>query len=216
MRICAVIFDLDGVLIDSAGSHRESWKALGAELGMRVSDEAMAAVFGRQNRDIVPILFGDDRTPEEVHRLGARKEELYRALVRGQVPANEGAVGLVRYYHQNGYQLAIGSSTPRANVDLALQEMGIGALFEVIISSEDVSMGKPDPTVFLTAARRLGVPAKDCLVIEDAPAGVKAAKAAGMTVIALAGSYPVEKLRQADQVISCLGELLAEDVAGDY
>ncbi len=213
MAICAVIFDLDGVLIDSGPAHRESWRALGAELGIEVSDRAVGAVFGRQNRDIVPILFGDDRTPEEVRRLGARKEELYRDLVRGKVPVSEGAVELVRHYQAGGYQLAVGSSTPRANIDLALGEMGIAELFGVIVSSEDVSVGKPDPTVFLTAASRLGVPPGDCLVIEDAPAGVEAGKAAGMAVVALAGSHSRDKLGHADRVISSLNELIIADPA---
>ena len=213
MAICAVIFDLDGVLIDSGPAHRESWRALGGELGIEVSDQAVGAVFGRQNRDIVPILFCDDRTPQEVRRLGVRKEELYRDLVRGKVPISEGAVALVRYYHSGGYQLAVGSSTPRANIDLALGEMGIAELFGVIVSSEDVSVGKPDPTVFLTAASRLGVEPGDCLVIEDAPAGVEAGKAAGMVVVALAGSHPSDKLGHADRVISSLNELIIADPA---
>ena len=213
MAICAVIFDLDGVLIDSGPAHRESWRALGIELGVEVSDSAVAAVFGRQNRDIVPILFGDDRTPQEVRRLGARKEELYRDLVRGKLPVNEGAVELVRYYLAGGYQLAIGSSTPRANIDLALGEMGVAELFGVIVSSEDVSVGKPDPTVFLTAASRLGVLPGDCLVIEDAPAGVEAGKAARMVVVALAGSHSRKKLGHADRVISSLNELIIADPA---
>lgn len=213
MPLCAVIFDLDGVLIDSGPAHRESWQALGAELKIEVSDQAVAAVFGRQNRDIVPILFGDDRTPAEVRRLGARKEELYRELVRGQVPVNDGAVELVKYYHGNGYQLAIGSSTPRANIDLALAEMDIADLFEVIVSSEEVSIGKPDPSVFLTAAGRLGVAPRNCLVIEDAPAGVLAGRAAEMAVVALAGSYPAEMLSQAQRVITSLRELLNHDLA---
>ncbi len=216
MAICAVIFDLDGVLIDSGAAHRESWRALGAELGIEVSDQAVGAVFGRQNRDIVPILFGDDRTPQEVRQLGARKEELYRDLVRGKVPVNEGAVELVRHYHDGGYQLAVGSSTPRANIDLALGEMGIAKLFGVIVSSEDVSIGKPDPTVFLTAASRLGVPSGDCLVIEDAPAGVEAGKAAGMVVVARAGSHVRDKLGHADRVISSLNELIIADPANAW
>ncbi len=213
MAICAVIFDLDGVLIDSGPAHRESWRALGAELSIEVGDRAVRAVFGRQNRDIVPILFGDDRTPQEVRQLGARKEELYRELVRGNVPVNEGAVELVGYYHAGGYQLAVGSSTPRANIDLALGEMGIAELFEVIVSSEDVSIGKPDPTVFRTAASRLGVVPGDCLVIEDAPAGIEAGKTAGMAVVALAGSHSPDKLGHADRIISSLNELIIADPA---
>ena len=145
--------------------------------------------------------------------MGARKEELYRDLVRGKVPVNEGAIELVRYYSAGGYQSAVGSSTPRANIDLALGEMGIAELFGVIVSSEDVSVGKPDPTVFLTAASRLGVPPGDCLVIEDAPAGVQAGKAAGMVVVALAGAHPREKLSHADRVISFLNELIIADPA---
>ena len=143
-----------------------------------------------------------------MRELGARKEELYRAGVRGRVPAKTGAVELVKYYHQGGYQLAIGSSTPRANIDLALGELGIADLFDVMVSSEDVSIGKPGPAVFLAAAERLEVSPADCLVIEDAPAGVQAGKAAGMAVVALAGSHAAAKLHQADRVISCLSELI--------
>ena len=101
-----------------------------------------------------------------------------------------------------------GSSTPRENIDLALDEMGVAELFDAIIGSEDVSVGKPDPTVFLTAAQQLGVSAGDCLVIEDVPAGVEAALAAKMLVVALAGTHPVDKLQKATRVVSSLRELI--------
>jgi len=110
--------------------------------------------------------------------------------------------------------MAIGSSTPRANIDLALEEMGVAELFEVIVSGDDVPVGKPDPAVFLTAMRRLRVEARQCVVIEDAPSGIEAALSAGMAVVALTGSHPVEKLRHASRVIRHLGELVPKDLAG--
>lgn len=211
MAICAVIFDLDGVLIDSAAAHRQSWINLGLELGLQVDAAAVAACFGRRNRDIVPILYGDNRDAQEVRRLGQRKEELYRELVRGQLPEMPGAPQLVAHYLHDGYQLAIGSSTPRANIDLALMEMGLTSAFKVVVSGDDVAIGKPHPAVFLEAARLLGLDPAQCMVIEDAPAGVAAARAAGMPVVALAGSYPVQKLRDAGRIIRHLEELIPKD-----
>lgn len=202
---------MDGVLVDSAEDHRQSWRALGGEIGVAVGDAELAAVFGRQNRDIIPILFGDGRTPEEIRELGYRKELLYRDRVRGRVPVRDGAGSLVRSLHENGYALAVGSSAPRANIDLALLEMGVTDLFLAIVASEDVSIGKPDPGVFLTAACRLGMKPADCLVIEDAPAGVDAARAAGMPVVAVLGSHPADRLAHANRVVEHLGELMPTD-----
>ena len=108
MAICAVIFDLDGVLIDSAEAHKKSWQLLGQEHDLVITDPQFAATFGRRNRDIVSILFGDDLAAEKVRTLSHRKEELYRDIVRGAMPVADGAVELIHYYHEQGFKLAIG------------------------------------------------------------------------------------------------------------
>jgi beta-phosphoglucomutase len=211
MKAKAVIFDLDGVLIDSAEPHHQSWRLLAKELGQDVTAEQFAASFGRQNRDIIPMLFGPD-LDDRVGELSARKEELYRELVRGRLPAIPGGAELVGECRRAGLKLAIGSSTPRANIDLALDELGLADCFDVIVSDADVARGKPDPEVFLTAARRLGVPPRDCVVIEDAPSGVQAALAAGMKVVGLTTQHPPERLAQAHLVVDQLTGLSWETI----
>lgn len=157
MPISAVIFDMDGVLIDSAEAHLESWRLLAAELGCEVTEQQFATSFGRQNRDIVPLLLGGDLDEDRVRQLGSRKEALYRDLVRGRVQAIDGAVDLVRRCRRAGLKLAVGSSAPPENIELVLDELGIADCFDVIVHDGDVGRGKPDPQVFLIAARRLGL-----------------------------------------------------------
>ena len=207
MPISGVIFDLDGVLIDSASPHHESWRLLAKELGARVTEEQFLATFGRQNRDIIPLLFGDDLSQQRIGELSERKEALYRDLVRGRIQPLEGAVELVRGCRREGLKLAIGSSSHPANIDLALQELGIPDCFDAIVHGEEVTRGKPDPQVFLAAAQRLGLAPAACAVIEDAPSGVQAALTAGMTAIGLTTYHPAERLADAHRVIDSLADL---------
>lgn len=213
MPISAVIFDMDGVLIDSAEAHLDSWHLLARELGRQVTEQQFAASFGRQNRDIIPLLFGDGLGGDRVLELSHRKEALYRDLVRGQVRAVDGAVDLVRRCHQAGMKLAVGSSAPRENIDLVMDELGIAACFEVIVHDGDVSRGKPDPQVFQIAARRLQVAPARCVVIEDAPSGIQAALAAGMTVIGLTTHHPADRLAGAHRVVDRLDVLSPAAIA---
>lgn len=201
-----VIFDMDGVLIDSARPHFESWRRLGEELGQDVTEEQFWPTFGRQNRDIIPIYF-DITEPQRVEQLSERKEELYRALIREHVPGIDGAVELVRDLHDAGFKLAIGSSGPPENVDLVLAGMGIEESFDVRITSRQVSRGKPDPQVFQLAADGLGLSNRNCAVIEDAPAGVEAALAAGSVAVALTGGHDRDALGAAHLVVDSLREL---------
>lgn len=204
---------MDGVLIDSAEAHLESWRLLAAELGCEVTEQQFAASFGRQNRDIVPLLFGADLDEDRVRQLGSRKEALYRDLVRGRVQAVDGAVDLVRRCRQAGLKLAVGSSAPPENIELVLDELGIADCFDVIVHDGDVSRGKPDPQVFLIAARRLGLAPARCAVIEDAPTGVQAALAAGMVVIGLTTHHPPERLAGAHRVVDRLDVLSPQQIA---
>jgi beta-phosphoglucomutase len=211
-RESAVIFDMDGVLIDSAADHLRSWRVLAGELGVEVSDEDFLRTFGRQNRDVIPMLFGSGRTREEIDRLGDHKEAIYRELVRGRVPAIGGAVALVRRCAAGGFKLAIGSSGHPENIALALEELGVSEFFAAVVSSDDVSRGKPDPAVFLCAARKLGVTPCRCVVIEDAPAGIEAALAADMAAVALARQHPRSKLARAHLVVDTLEEVDARSL----
>jgi beta-phosphoglucomutase len=186
-----VIFDMDGVLVDSAAPHFESWKLLAEECGGTVTEHQFAATFGRQNRDIIPILFGQVGETR-MRELSIRKEELYRALVREDTPVLPGAVNLVRELHEAGVRLAVGSSGPRENIDLVLSAMGLADRICAIVSGDEVTRGKPDPQVFLFCAERLGIEAGRCVVVEDAPVGVEAARAAGARAVAILTYHPAE------------------------
>lgn len=186
-----VIFDMDGVLIDSAEPHFQSWVLLAGELGTTITREQYTVTFGRRNEDVIPALFGP--TPaERLPALAARKEEHYRRLVRRDPPIMPGAVELLHALHQSGARLAVGSSGPRVNVELMLEAMRTQELFRAVICGEDVARGKPDPQVFQLAAQRMELAPGRCVVIEDAPAGVQAARAAGTRAQALLTTHSRE------------------------
>ncbi|MHC4441998.1 MAG: HAD family hydrolase [Planctomycetota bacterium] len=206
-----LIFDMDGVLVDSTEAHFKSWQLLADEVGGQMTDQQFISTFGQQNKDIIPRFFGYDDA-ETVQRMGDRKEEIYRNLIRENVPANDGAVDLVHECHAAGIKLAVGSSGPPPNVTLPLEGMQLTEYFDVLITSHQCTRGKPDPQVFTLAIEGLGLEGRQCAVIEDAPAGVQAARAAGALAIALTGNHPPEALSAAHLIINSLRELSAEKI----
>jgi len=206
-----VIFDMDGVLVDSAASHLQSWRVLANEQGVSLSETDVAATFGRQNRDIIPILFGT-KERADVDALADRKEVIYRDLVRAEVPVVDGAIDLIDALHQAGCKLAVGSSAPRANIDLVLASMGRAHCFDAIVSGDEVLRGKPDPQVFAMACVRLGLAPGRCVVVEDAPAGVTAAKRAGATAVAVLLYHDRHAFQGADEFADRLCDLTAADL----
>src|SRR5581483_1880494 len=173
----AAIWDVDGTLVDTAELHFQAGQAVCREQGREFTRDDFAATFGQRNPEIIRTLFGERFTPEEIGAFGDRKEVLYRSEASKGVELLPGARRLVEDLHRAGFAQAIGSSAPRANLDLILRITGIARFFDVVISSEDTQRGKPDPQVFLLAAERLGFPPMHCVVLEDAVAGVQAARA---------------------------------------
>jgi len=202
---------MDGVLIDSARPHWRSWQLLAEELGHELREDAFVETFGRQNRDIVPLFFGhhDD---DSIRRLGDRKEELYRELVRDRIPVMDGAIELVVACREAGFALGVGSSGPQENIDLALRGMHIEQHFAAVITARQVTRGKPDPQVFSLAASGIDVPTCRCAIVEDAPAGVDAALAAGATAIGLTGTHTREALSAAHHVVESLRDLSPQSI----
>ncbi len=205
----AVIFDLDGVLVDSYPAHFESWRTLLAQLGLAMSEAQFAATFGQTNREIITGLWGPNRfSDEEIAAMGRGKEELYRQILAERFPAMPGGRELVGALCAAGFAVAVGSSAPPENVALTLDRLDNRAAFGAVVTGADVRRGKPDPAVFLTAAERLGVPPAFCAVVEDAPVGVAAAKAAGMASIALVSTGRTRAaVAEADLVVDSLDEL---------
>jgi beta-phosphoglucomutase family hydrolase len=203
----AIIFDMDGVLIDSGRFHLESWQRLAEENGIECSESLFWETFGQTNRQILPRLFERELREEELSRLGDRKEELYREIVAHQAEPMPGVPALIDGLVNRGWRIGIGSSGPRANVELIIDRFALGKIVSAFTSSEDVTHGKPDPEVFLKAAEKMGVDPKACVVVEDAIHGIEAAHRAGMKCIAITTTNPAEALSAADLVIETFEEL---------
>lgn len=209
MKDFAAIFDWDGVIIDSSRAHEIAWDRLGEETGRELPDGHFKAGFGRKNDHIIPRILKWAVPPEEVVRLGRRKEALYREVLRelGIAPL-PGAREFLEALQGAGVPCAVGSSTERENIDTIMGIIGFGKYFATIVAADDVTRGKPDPQVFLLGAERLGVAPARCVVFEDAFAGLEAARAGGMKAVGVATTHPAGQLRgHADRVVHRLDEL---------
>lgn len=215
---CAVIWDVDGTLVDTAELHFDAWLRLAKEMGRPFSRHDFALTFGRRNPEIIRDLFHDDFTDAEVQEIGDRKENYYRAEAEKGVQLLPGARELLDGLRTRRIRQAVGSSAPRANLELILRITNSAQYFDAVVAMEDTTRGKPDPQVFLVAAEKLSMSPSRCVVLEDAVAGVQAAKAGGMKCIAVAfvGHHPAEKLKAAgaDRVIDRFSEISADDVLG--
>jgi beta-phosphoglucomutase len=206
MEMLGAIFDMDGVLVDSYRAHFESWKRLAAAHGVQITEEQFASTFGQTNRQIIPRFWGV--SGQEADRWGDRKEQYYRELLQTDFPEMDGAGDLIAALAAAGFRLAVGSSGPPENVEVVMRCLPNARLFTATVSGAEVQHGKPDPEVFLLAARKLGVRPSCCAVIEDSLSGLDAARRAGMTAIAITGTTPREKLEAAaDLVVDSLRRL---------
>jgi beta-phosphoglucomutase family hydrolase len=209
------IFDWDGVIINSAEHHERSWERLATESGQPLFEGHFKAGFGMKNEVIIPELLKWTTDLEEIQRLSLRKEAIYREVVieRGVV-ALPGVETWLKMLRAAGVACVIASSTHRQNILVSLDTIGLGSYFEAIVSAEDVQRGKPDPEVFLAAAKKLGVAAADAVVFEDALVGVAAAQAAKMRVATVTTTNPRAALveARADWVVDRLDQLSVEEL----
>ena len=206
--IQAVLWDVDGTLVDTAELHFEAWCALAQELNKPFTRADFAGTFGWRNPEIIPRLFGAHYSADEIAALGKRKEDLYRAEARKGVALLPGVRSLLEGLHQADVRQAIGSSAPRANIDMILDLTETRPFLPVVVAMEDTERGKPDPEVFLIGARAWAWPLTNALVLEDAPVGIQAAKAGGMRAVGVTfvGHHSAESLRRAgaDLVVASL------------
>jgi beta-phosphoglucomutase len=202
----AVIWDLDGVIIDSAEEHRQAWQRLAREEGIQFSDADFWATFGKRNDDIIAVIWGP-QAPERVQALANRKEAYFRELIRKTAAPLPGSIELLQGLHEAGFLQALASSAPIENIQLISEVLGLRQYFTALVSGETVAHGKPAPDIFLKAAKELGIDPGQCLVIEDAVAGVQAAHAAGMRCIAVAGNRDLPGLREAELMVKSLREV---------
>lgn len=181
---------MDGTLIDSAEYHWLTWRDALAEEGVTLSRDDFNSWFGSRNDRILARYFGESITAGEVQRIGGRKEERYRAMVRERgVEALPGVREWLTRLHEAGWRQAVASSAPPANIEVLIETLGLAHVFQATVYAEEVPRGKPNPDVFLEAARRLGVPPHRAVVVEDAPFGVEAGRRGGMRTVGIAGLH---------------------------
>ena len=199
-NITAVLWDLDGVLADTGQLHFETWKLALDELGLPFDWETFGKIFGRNNASSLELLLGHPAPAELVARIDQVKEGAFRRLAPGRVRRFPGVLAWLDEFQRRGLPQAVSSSAPLANIDLLVDLLGSRGYFAQLVSGHAMA-GKPHPAVFLEAARRLSQPPATCLVIEDSPAGILAARRAGMRCVALATTHPASQLGEAQVIL---------------
>jgi beta-phosphoglucomutase family hydrolase len=201
----AVLFDLDGVIVDSRQYHVAAWERWARDERIEHHADYFTRMFGLRNDAIIgglrPAL-----EPAELKALAERKEALFRELARGNLTPLPGVLAILDALEAAGVPKAVVTSTPRANLDMVLETLGIAGRFQALVAEEDAAKGKPDPEGFLVAASRLGVDPTRCVVIEDAPAGLQGAKAGGMRALGITTTHQAEALEEADLVVDSLDD----------
>ena len=207
-----VIFDMDGVLADTGSIHFESWVKMAKEIGVAFTRELFEQTFGQQSTTITRKLVGSEVDPVLVKKWANLKEEYYREMIKDKLVPLSGVIRIINDLKSKGFKLAVGSSGPPENVDLLLTQLKIKENFDVIITAAEVKKGKPEPDVFLIVAKNLKINPKNCIVIEDAPVGLEAAKRAGMMSIAITTTHKKEQLLGAQLIINDLTEITSTDI----
>jgi beta-phosphoglucomutase family hydrolase len=210
----AAIFDWDGVILDSSKHHEESWERLAKEEGKILPEGHFLRGFGRRNVEIMRDLLQWSDDLQEIQRLSLRKEELYREVVEDWgIQSLPGVRTWLERLEQAGIPCAIGSSTEQKNVQLGLRLLGLESFFQTAVTAEHVKRGKPAPDVFLQAAEKVGIAPQRCVVFEDAPSGVEAARAAGMKVVGVTTTHPGGHLEGVDREVARLDELKTNELS---
>jgi beta-phosphoglucomutase family hydrolase len=182
-KLRALIFDMDGVIVDSNPVHREAWLVYNRRFGIETTEAMQQRMYGKRNDEIILDFFGHSLTPAEVFQRGADKEALYREMMRPLLPG--AFVPGLREFIERHADLAIGLGTNAEppNVKFILEESGLAHFFSAVVDGHQVRNAKPAPDIYLEVARRLNVPPAECVVFEDSFSGVAAALAAGMRVV---------------------------------
>lgn len=182
----ALIFDMDGTLVDSMPYHEKAWNLMMSELGVVVDRfEFFTWSAGLTNKEIFPRLLGRAVSPDELAQLAGHKEALYRDCYREFMKVMPGAINLLTRARAQGVKTALGTAAPPENIDLVIGGMNLHEYFPVIVGGADAKNGKPDPEIFLRCAEKMKIEPARCIVFEDTPAGIEAAYRAGMRCVAI-------------------------------
>jgi beta-phosphoglucomutase-like phosphatase (HAD superfamily) len=215
MMCKGAIFDWDGVIVDSSDLHLKSWEALANELKLPLPNDHFEKGFGKRNETIIPQILGWSKDPAQINHWGKRKEEIYRELGnKDGIKLARGSKNFLTQIFSSTFRCSIGTSTERKNVELAIRQHDLSQYFLGAACSEDVSKGKPDPEVFLKAAKILSITPKNCVVFEDSPHGIEAAIRAGMKTVALTTTHPSTTFMHLnpDLLVASLADLSVDQV----
>jgi beta-phosphoglucomutase len=199
-----ILWDMDGVIADSYSFQFAAWQETFAKRGIKFTREDFTKLFGTGNDFIIGSIMGRELSEGDVKSMVQEKEENFRRKVTGNIRPFPEAVRLLNAMKKGNFKLGLVSSAPKENIDLVLRELNLEGIFDCIVFGQEVSESKPDPQIYLLAAKKLEATPNDCLVIEDSPLGIRAAKTAGMKCLAIANTHPRQKLGEADKVFDSL------------
>lgn len=204
----AVVFDMDGVIVDSNPAHKLALIEFSHQHGYDLTDDEMKAkIYGRTNKDWIPNLLGNSLTEEQILQYEDEKESLFRKIYESDIKPVNGLVPFLRQLDEYNVPRAIATSAPRANVDFTLEKTGIGSFFQTILDESHVTVGKPHPEIYLKTAEALGLPPGQCIVIEDSISGVEAARRAGCKVVGITTTHTPEEFDGTDKIINAFNDL---------
>ncbi|HKJ33750.1 MAG TPA: HAD family phosphatase [Balneolales bacterium] len=208
----AIIFDMDGVIIDSNPAHKVALHQFCEKYGYHLTDEYLEKnIYGRTNKDWISNLFGDLKD-HEWKKFEHEKEVLFREIYAEEIKPVEGLIPFLKSLKENDIPRAIATSAPFENVEFTLEKLNIGSYFEIILDESDVTIGKPDPQIYLKTVNALSYPADHCIVIEDSFSGVEAAKNAGCKVIGITTTHTKDEFNDTDLVINSFNDLNFENL----
>ncbi|MDD3408895.1 MAG: HAD family phosphatase [Candidatus Pacebacteria bacterium] len=211
--IKGVIFDMDGVITDNKEQDFLAWKRVFADFNLDLNMDGYKSFTGMKGEDIVSKYIKLDANEEERASLTFRKEEYFiEEIERTGIELTEGIDKFLKDLKRNGIKMAVGTAAMRFKANAILTKLGVSEFFEIIVCGEDVSKGKPDPETYLKAAKLLNLKEEECVVIEDAPNGIKAAKDGGIKCIGITTTHKKEELGQADKIIDSFNELNVEEI----
>ena len=209
----AFVFDMDGTIVDNMAFHTRSWITFFERRGKAVdADEFFRTTAGRQGQEIIRSHLEQELADDEVATLIHEKEGVYRELYAPHLRAVSGFEDLIATARASGTKLAVATAAPPANIEYTLDGLYLSRPFDAIVGAADVARGKPHPDVFLEAARRCGVAPEHCIVFEDAPLGVEAARRAGMRAVVLTTTLPASSFAEFDNIVAIVNDFAALDV----
>jgi len=213
MKRFAILFDMDGVIIDSNPAHKIALKEFCRQHGHDLTDEQLRLkIYGRTNKDWIPNLFGGGLSAEKIAQYGEEKEAMFRELYKNDVKPVDGLIDFLNEMKTHHVPMAIATSAPRSNVDFTLDHTHTEKYFDAILDEAFVTRGKPDPEIYLKTAQALGFDPKDCLVIEDSLSGIQAGQSAGCKVIGVTTTHTPAELAHTDMIIPHFRNLHWADV----